>query len=114
MTRTRSGLHTSDQPGTYRSLEVILSGSFDDPIALVFKLNDRELLQQEVGWDENKNCVWFEEKWQPGEYRLGSSHPIELGETKAASGRNNLSVDRDRVRLRSRSVGKRTVVHPKL
>jgi hypothetical protein len=95
---TLSQTNKAEKPGTYRIiLEVIEGGSFDsDPTRakMVFKVNDRELLQREVGWDENKKSRFeFEEQWQPGEYRIGIElHPIITEEKKTAPGRN-LSVD---------------------
>lgn len=90
----------ADKSGTYQLVvEVIASGSFDfDPgrTKMVFKVNDRELLQQEFGWEENKKFrLVREEKWTPGEYQLGIElHPLIAAEKKPTSGFNrNLSVD---------------------
>ncbi|MBI2947732.1 MAG: DUF1592 domain-containing protein [Verrucomicrobia bacterium] len=89
-----------DQPGSYRLVvEVIASGSFDfDPgrTKMIFKVNDRELLQQEFGWEENKKFRFnLDEKWEPGDYRLGIElRPVLPEEKKPAGGfQRNLSVD---------------------
>ena len=90
----------AEKPGTYRViLEVVVGGSFDfDPTRakLAFKVNDRELLQREFGWDENKKFrLEAEENWQPGNYRLGIElRPILAEDKKPATGfPRNLSVD---------------------
>ncbi|MBI4663715.1 MAG: DUF1592 domain-containing protein [Verrucomicrobia bacterium] len=90
----------TEQPGTYRIiLEVVVGGSFDfDPgrSTMIFKVQDKEFLKQEFGWEENKKFRYeFEEKWQPGERLLAfEMHPVASEEKKAPSGfPRNLSVD---------------------
>jgi hypothetical protein len=63
------------KPGSYRmTIALRVDGAFDfDPgqCRLVFKLNDRELLNREFGWDDNKLYRFeFDEKWQPGPYHF--------------------------------------------
>jgi hypothetical protein len=64
-----------DLTGSYRlTLEVAVKGNFDfDPgrCRVVLKVDDREVLQKEYGWYDNKTFRFdFDEKWQAGEHRM--------------------------------------------
>src|SRR6266542_2644501 len=65
----------TEHAGRYRlTLEVAVKGNFDfDPgrCRVAFQLDDRQLLQREFGWYDNKTFRFdFEENWPPGEHRL--------------------------------------------
>src|SRR6266487_64034 len=64
-----------DYAGSYRlTLEFAVKGNFDfDPgrCRIIVKVDDRELLQKEFGWYDNKTFRFdFDEKWQPGEHQM--------------------------------------------
>src|SRR5437867_2414257 len=64
-----------DHAGSYRlTLEIAAKGNFDfDPgrCRVALKVDDRELLQKEFGWYDNKTFRFdFDEQWQPGEHRM--------------------------------------------
>ena len=64
-----------DHAGSYRlTLEVAVKGNFDfDPgrCRVAMKVDDRELLQKEFGWHDNKTFRFdFDEQWQPGEHQM--------------------------------------------
>jgi len=81
----------ADQAGSYRvELELEVAGQFDfDPgrCRAVFKVNDRELLSQELGWHNNKKFRFdFDEKWPAGEHRMTLElHPLTPVEQKKNS-----------------------------
>ena len=81
----------AEQAGSYRlALEVEVLGQFDfDPgkCRAVFKADDRELWQQEFGWQAGKKFKFeFEEKWAAGEHRLTLElHPLTPVEQKKNS-----------------------------
>ena len=81
----------AEQPGTYQlTLRLAVKGEFDfDPgkCRVIFKVDDRELLQKEFGWYDNKTFNFdFEEKWQPGEHRMTFEvQPLTLVEQKINS-----------------------------
>jgi len=72
----------AEQAGSYHLIvEVEVAGQFDfDPgrCRLVFKVDDRQLLEKEFGWYNNKKFRFeFDEKWQPGERQLAFQlHPL--------------------------------------
>ena len=71
-----SHTHKADRAGDYRLVvELDVAGQFDfDPgrCAVAFKVDDRELVKKEFGWQNNKRFRFeFDEKWQAGEHRLG-------------------------------------------
>lgn len=64
-----------EHSGSYRlTLELAVKGNFDfDPgkCRAVFKVDDRELLQKQFGWYDNKTFRFdFDEKWQAGEHQM--------------------------------------------
>src|ERR1043166_3172683 len=64
-----------EHAGSYRlTLEAAVKGNFDfDPgrCRVTVKLDDRERLQKEFGWYDNKTFHFdFDEQWQPGEHRM--------------------------------------------
>jgi len=64
-----------DHAGTYRvSLEFDILGQFDfDPgrVRAVFKIDDREVWTEEVGWQNGKKFRHvFEQNWSPGDHRV--------------------------------------------
>jgi hypothetical protein len=70
-----SNLFRAEHAGSYRlTLEVAVKGEFDfDPgkCRVAFKVDDKELLQKEFGWHDNKTFRFdFDETWQPGEHRM--------------------------------------------
>ena len=70
-----SNIFRADHAGRYRvTLELSVKGNFDyDPARcrVAFKVDNRELLQKEFGWYDNKTFHFdFDEKWQPGEHRM--------------------------------------------
>ncbi len=61
--------------GNYKVvLELAVRGNFDfDPgkCRVVFKINEREVLQKEFGWQDFKTFTFeFDEQWQPGAHRF--------------------------------------------
>ncbi|MCU0709622.1 MAG: DUF1592 domain-containing protein [Pirellula sp.] len=62
-------------PGSY-TIEIVFrsGGSFEfspQRSTVVCRLDDEELFQEEVGWDESKRQLYrFEREWQPGTYQL--------------------------------------------
>ncbi len=61
--------------GKYRvALELAVRGNFDfDPgkCRVVFKIDDREVMQKEFGWHDFKTFTFeFDEDWQPGAHRF--------------------------------------------
>jgi hypothetical protein len=80
-----------EHAGNYRlTLEVAVKGNFDfDPGRCrgAFKVDDRELLQKEFGWYDNKTFRFdFEEKWQAGEHRMSFElEPLTAVEKKINS-----------------------------
>src|ERR1041385_806595 len=81
----------AEQAGSYRiALELELLGQFEfDPgrCRVVFKADDRELWQDEFGWqDGGKSRHEFDQKWQPGEHRLALElYPLTPVEKKTNS-----------------------------
>lgn len=68
-------LHKVDQPGTYHlTVDLNVRGEFDfDPgrCKLTFKVDDRELMGEEFGWQNGKTFKFdFDEKWEPGKRKL--------------------------------------------
>src|SRR6266487_3537698 len=64
-----------EHAGSYRlTLELAVKGNFDfhpRRCRVVFKVDDRPLLQKEFGWYDNKTLRFdFEEKWSAGEHRM--------------------------------------------
>ncbi len=64
-----------ERSGNYRlAVELNVRGSFDfDPgrCLLIFKLDDREVLRREFGWQDNRKFPFeFEENWQMGGHAL--------------------------------------------
>jgi mono/diheme cytochrome c family protein len=82
---------TADQEGTHRlSLDLVVKGEFNfDPgrCKLVFRVDDRELLREEFGWNDGKKFHFeFMEKWQPGEHQLAFELlPLTPAEQKRTS-----------------------------
>ena len=67
--------HRTSEAGTYHlTLELNVRGDFDfDPgrCRVVFKVGDKELLNQEFGWQNGKTFAFeFDEKWEPGEREM--------------------------------------------
>ena len=72
-----SQVFKAEKAGSYRlALELEVAGQFDfDPgrCPVVFKAGDRQLLEQEFGWQNSKKFRFdFDEQWEPGE------HPLSL------------------------------------
>ncbi|HKS36610.1 MAG TPA: DUF1592 domain-containing protein, partial [Verrucomicrobiae bacterium] len=88
---TLAHVFKADQEGSYRvELELEVGGQFDfDPgrCRVVFKVNDRELLSQELGWHNNKKFRFnFDEKWTASEHRMTLElHPLTPVEQKKNS-----------------------------
>jgi len=76
-----------EHTGQYRlTLELGIRGTFDyDPhrVAVSFKLDDRQLWDNEFGWYDNKTLVFnFDEKLEAGSHRLTFAlHPLTQSET---------------------------------
>jgi hypothetical protein len=79
-------VHKADTPGTYHLVvEVNVRGEFDfDPgrCNLTFKVDDRELLKKEFGWQNGKTIKFeYDETWEPGEkhmtFQLEPLTPVE-------------------------------------
>src|SRR2546426_5315 len=81
----------AEQPGSYHlALELEVAGQFDfDPgrCKLVFKTDDRELIEQEFGWQNGKRFHFdFDQTWEAGEHILGLEvHPLTPAEKKKNS-----------------------------
>ncbi len=66
---------SASQAGNYRVLvDLAVKGAFDfDPgrCRVVFKIEETERLQKELGWQDNKKYHFeYDVKWQPGEHRF--------------------------------------------
>ena len=83
-----------ERAGKYRvAVELNVRGSFDfDPgrCLLVFKIDDREVLRREFGWQDNKKFPFeFDENWQMGEHQLS----FELCPLVPSDAKRKTSVD---------------------
>jgi hypothetical protein len=84
-------VHKADTPGTYHLVvELNVRGDFDfDPgrCNFSFKVDDRELLKQEFGWQNGKTIKFeYDEKWEPGEKRMAFAlEPLTPPEQKKTS-----------------------------
>jgi hypothetical protein len=82
---------TAEQAGSYRvELELEVAGQFDfDPgrCRIVFKVDDRELRSEELGWHNGKKFHFdFDEKWTAGGHRITLElHPLTPVEQKKNS-----------------------------
>lgn len=78
----------AEQSGSYRvTLELDVNGSFEaDPgqCRVSFKLDGRELLNQEFGWHQDKSFSFdFDEKWEAGDQRMSIElEPLTPAEQK--------------------------------
>jgi hypothetical protein len=84
-----------EHTGHYRlTLELGIRGTFDyDPrrCSVVFKLDGRNLWENEFGWYDNKTLLFnFDEELQPGSHRLAFTlHPLTEAETNTLTMRLN-------------------------
>jgi len=87
---TISNTFQASHAGTYQlTVEFAVNGSEESDLAkarLIFKADDRELLNREFGWESNKTVrVEFEQQWESGERALAFKlQPPAAGE-KASS-----------------------------